>query len=116
MPGFAESECDMTDKLPHNDTILLSIFLKHDKSMNNDERDVILDKTGFKKNFPPEGVEVVNHYVLMGIGQLFVLRLPPELLRTVNRAIEHTAWGAFDTEFYITYDLAEAKRFAESQK
>jgi hypothetical protein len=26
-------------------------------------------------------------------------------LRAVNLAIEHNAWGAFETEFYPTYDF-----------
>ena len=30
--------------------------------------------------------------------------LPPEQLRAVNRAIEESAWGAYRTEFYATYD------------
>ena len=99
----------MTPKLPQNDTILLTVFLKHDQSMNNVERAEKLDAAGFKEAFPPDGVEIVNHYVMMGIGQVIVLRLPPDMLRAVNRAVEHTAWGAYKTEFYITYDLAEAK-------
>ncbi len=104
----------MDGKLPQKDTILLTVFLKHDQSMNNVERDKILEASGFKKNFPPEGVEIVNHYVMMGIGQVVVMRMAPDMLRIVNRAIEHTAWGAFETEFYITYDLAEAKAAAKA--
>lgn len=96
--------------LPNNDTILLTVFLKHDQSMNNIQRRDVLKESGFKDMFPPKGVEIVNHYVMMGIGQVIVMRLPPDHLRIVNRAIEHGAWGAYQTEFYITYDLAEARR------
>jgi hypothetical protein len=106
----------MTSKLPQNDTILLTVFLKHDQSMNNVERAEKLDAAGFKENFPPEGVEIVNHYVMMGIGQVIVMRLPPDMLRIVNRAIEHTAWGAYKTEFYVTYDLREAKEVEKASK
>lgn len=95
--------------LPRNDTILLTVFLKHDQSMNNVQRRELLDRTSFEKLFPPKGVEVVDHYVMMGIGQVLVLRLPPDHLRIVNRAIENGAWGAFQTEFYITYDLKEVR-------
>jgi len=105
-----------TTTLPDNDTILLTVFLKHDQSMNNVQRGEILDEAGFRDRFPPEGVDIVDHYVMMGIGQVIVMRLPPNLLRTVNRAIEHTAWGAFETEFYITYDLAEARRAQQQQQ
>ena len=41
---------------------------------------------------------------MMGIGQVVTLRVPAERLRDVNRAIEQTAWGAYRTEFYATYD------------
>ena len=68
-----------------------------------------MDATGFDDVFPPEGVEIVDHYVMMGIGQVIVMRMPPNLLRRTNVAIEQSAWGAYQTEFYITYDLAEAR-------
>ena len=38
-------------------------------------------------------------------AQVVTLRVPPARLRDVNRAIEKTAWKAFRTEFYATYDL-----------
>ena len=98
--------------LPDNDTMLLTVFLKHDQTMNNDERGEILDRVGFNEMFPPEGVEIVDHYVMMGIGQVIVMRFPPDYLRRVNVALERGAWGAYQTEFYITYDLAEARRAA----
>jgi hypothetical protein len=60
--------------------------------------------------FPPQGIEVISWYVMMGIGQVVTLRVPAERLREVNRAIEQTAWGGYHTEFYPTYDL---KSFAE---
>ncbi len=99
--------------LPHKDTVLLTVFLKHDQSMNNVQRRELIDKTNFRDEFPPKGVEIVNHYVMMGIGQVIVLRMPPEYLRRVNVAIENGAWGAYQTEFYITYDLAEARKAEE---
>jgi hypothetical protein len=87
------------------DTILLTIFLKHDQTKTLAEINQHLDKTGFYKKFPPEGVEVVSWYVMMGIGQVVTLRVPPEKLRPVNLQIEQNAWGAFKTEFYATYDF-----------
>ena len=65
------------------------------------------------KIFPPEGVEIVDHYVFMGLGQVIVLRVPPNRLRMVNIAIEQGAWGAYQTEFYPTYDLAAARIYTE---
>ncbi len=87
------------------DSILLTILLKHQKDKNLGEINARLDATGFWKQFPPEGCEVVSWYVMMGIGQVVTLRLPPGKLRDVNLAIERCAWGAFDTEFHPTYDF-----------
>ena len=95
--------------LPDKGTMLLTVFLKHDQSMNNDERAELINATGFNDLFPPENVEIVDHYVMMGIGQVLVLRFPPDHLRAVNIAIERGAWGAYQTEFYVTYDLRAAR-------
>ena len=87
-----------------DNAIMLTIFLKHDQSRPLAELNAELDKQGFYKAFPPEGVEVVSWYVMMGIGQVVTLRLPASRLREVNRIIETSAWGAYHTEFYPTYD------------
>ena len=84
---------------------LLTIFLKHDQTKTLAEINGHLEKTGFWKKFPPAGTEVVSWYVMMGIGQVVTLRVPPDKLRAVNLAIEKNAWGAFRTEFYPTYDF-----------
>jgi hypothetical protein len=94
--GSAEATAD--------NAILLTVFLKHDQSRPLGELDAQLAKQGFYKAFPPPGVEVVSWYVVMGIGQVVTLRLPASRLREVNRVLEDTAWGAYRTEFYPTYD------------
>ncbi len=101
-----------TPTLPRGE-MLLTIFLRHDESKTLDQINQHLQQTGFAKNFPPQGVEVVSWYVMMGIGQVVTLRFPAERLREVNLAIEHGAWGAFHTEFYATYDY---KSIAESER
>jgi hypothetical protein len=85
-------------------TILLTIFFKHDQSKTLEQINAQLRSQGFYKAFPPAGIKVVSWYVMMGIGQVVTLELPPEKLREVNRAIEQTAWGGYRTEFYPTYD------------
>lgn len=90
-----------------NGNVLITIFLKHHQTMNLDEIGEKLEDTGFWKKFPPEGVSVASWYVMMGIGQVVTLSVPPEKLRDVNLAIEKSAWGAFSTEFYPTYDFSE---------
>ncbi len=97
------------------DAILLTIFLRHDQSTTLGEINDQLDKTGYWKKFPPEGTEVVSWYVMMGIGQVVTLRVPPDTLRAVNLAIEQNAWGAYRTEFYPTYDYKPIWQ-AEHQK
>ncbi len=88
-----------------SDNFLLTVFLKHDQSRPLDDLMAQQRETGFWKAFPPEGIEVVSWYVMMGIGQVVTLSVPPLRLREVNVAIEKTAWGPFTTEFYPTYDF-----------
>jgi hypothetical protein len=82
--------------------ILLTIFLRHDQSKTLDEINAELRKN--YQAFPPAEIEVVSWYVIMGIGQVITLRVPPDRLRDVNLANEKTAWGGYRTEFYPTYD------------
>ena len=86
-------------------SFLLTIFLRHDQSKTLEQINQHLQASGYFKKFPPEGIEVVSWYVMMGVGQVVTLRVPPERLREVNRAIEESAWGGFRTEFYPTYDF-----------
>ena len=87
-----------------DNAIMLTVFLKHDQSRPLGELNAQLDKQGFYKAFPPDGIEVVSWYVMMGVGQVVTLRLPASRLREVNRIFETSAWGAYRTEFYPTYD------------
>jgi hypothetical protein len=88
-----------------DNAVMITVFLKHDQSRPVSELNAQLEKQGYYKAFPPQGVEVVSWYVMMGIGQVVTLRLPASKLREVNRAIENSAWGAYHTEFYPTYDF-----------
>jgi hypothetical protein len=85
-------------------TFLLTVFLRHDQSKNVNEINEIVGKAGFRDKFPPSGIEVVSWYVMMGLGQVVTLRVPPARRREVNLAIEQSAWGGYRTEFYPTYD------------
>jgi hypothetical protein len=96
-----------------DDTILLTIFLRHDQSKPLDQINAQLRQQGYYKKFPPPGIEVVSWYVMMGIGQVVTLKVPASRLREVNRAIEQRAWGAYRTEFYPTYDY---KAVAEEER
>jgi hypothetical protein len=98
-PGAAATPTPTPDN-----AVMVTIFLKHDQSRPLGELNAQLDRQGFYKAFPPDGVEVVSWTVMMGIGQVVTLRLPPSRLREVNRIIETSAWGVYHTEFYPTYD------------
>lgn len=87
-----------------DNAIMLTVFLKHDETRPLAELNAQLEKQGFYKAFPPPGVEVVSWNIVMGIGQVVTLRLPASRLREVNRIFETTAWGAYHTEFFATYD------------
>jgi len=94
-------------------TMLLTVFFKHDQSKNLNEINEQLFRNGYYDKFPPDGVEVLSWYVVMGIGQIVTLRFPAERLREINVALEQTAWGPYRTEFYPTYDYKQA---AEQQR
>ena len=98
------------------DRMMLTVFLKHQKDKNLAEINAKLDATGFWKRFPPPDTEVVSWYVMMGIGQVVTLSLPPSKLRDVNLAIEQCAWGAFDTEFHATYDFQPVWQRIKAEK
>lgn len=117
LPAMAQTpppQAGSTPATPDN-AILLTVFLRHDQSRPLSELNAQLAKQGFYKAFPPPGIEVVSWNVVMGIGQIIVLRLPATRLREINRVLEDTAWGAYRTEFYPTYDY-KAVGLAEHDK
>ncbi len=87
-----------------DNAVMLTIFLRHDQSRPLRELNEQLERQGFYKAFPPPGMEVVSWQVEMGIGQVVTVRLPASRVRELNRVLEDTAWGAYRTEFYPTYD------------
>jgi hypothetical protein len=103
--AFPGTSLRAAEKEKAGDTILLTIFLKHDQSKSLAEIQKIQEEQGFYKAFPPEGTRIVSWNVAMGIGQIVTLEVPASKLRDVNVALEKTAWKAFRTEYYPTYDL-----------
>ena len=96
-------------RMPDEETLLLTVFLRHDQSKNLEELQARLGAFDYWERFPPAGVEIVSWNVVMGIGQIVTLRLPPHLLAAVNVELERCAWGAFSTEFYPTYDFINVR-------
>lgn len=94
---------------PAPETMMLTIFLRHDQSQNLDQLQPKLDEADWWHGFPPEGCEIVSWVVAMGIGQIVTLRLPASRLAAVNVELERRAWGVFSTDFYPTYDFVPVR-------
>lgn len=88
----------------NSDSVMVTVVLKHQKDKNLPEIRRILEKQGFWDVFPPEDARVVSWNIAMGLGHIITLVIPAGSVRFLNVAIENTAWGAFDTEFYLSYD------------
>ncbi len=86
------------------DSVMITIFLKHQQNKNLDSLQAIQKKNKFGNMFPPKGARIVSWYVMMGVGQVVTVKISAAQLRDLNTSIEKGAWGAFDTEFYPTYD------------
>lgn len=96
-----------------DDRMMLTVFLKHDQAKTLEQINEELRRNGYYEKFPPDGIEVMSWYVVMGIGQIVTLRFPAPRLREINRILEDTAWGGYRTEFFPTYDY---KNVAEQQR
>jgi hypothetical protein len=106
-PALALAQAAPTSPADH---VLITVFLRHDQSRNLDEIGKLLDEQGFWTKFPPDGIAVESWYVVMGVGHVVTLRVPPARLREVNRSIEGAAWKAFRSEIYATYDFKEVAK------
>jgi hypothetical protein len=92
--------------MPSDERVLLTVLLHHAQSKTLEEIMGHLRKTGFYRDFPPEGAELVSWVVAMSYGFIITLRVQPEALRSVNRFMEQKAWGAFRYQVFPSYDFA----------
>lgn len=88
-----------------SDSIMITIFLKHQQDKSLKQIQEIQNQNKFLEMFPPKEARVISWYVMMGIGQVVTVRIPAKSLRALNLTIENGAWGAYNTEFYPTYDF-----------
>jgi len=98
------------------DSVMVTIFLKHQQDKSLKEINAKLDANKFHEMFPPKFARVVSWYVMMGIGQVVTLKFPASKLREVNLTLENGAWGAFDTSFYPTYDYMPVWKSQQNKK
>src|SRR5262245_64461391 len=74
--------------------VMLTVLLQHDQSKTLDEIMAHLKKTGFYRDFPPEGAELVSWVVAMSYGFVITLKVEADKVRSVNRYMrseEHTS-------------------------
>lgn len=93
--------------------VLVTVILHHDQSKNVEEIVEYARKTGFYRDMPPEGTEVVSWVVAMSYGFIIQFLVEPGALRNLNRYMETKAWGAWTYECYPSYDF---KAIAEKMK
>lgn len=86
------------------DSVMVTVILKHQQDKNLPEIRRILEAQGFWDIFPPQDAKVVSWTLAMGLGHIITLHVPAGAIRRLNLALENGAWGAFDTEIYLTYD------------
>jgi hypothetical protein len=85
--------------------MLLTVILHHDQSKTLEQIMEHAKKTGFYRDFPPEGTELISWTVAMSFGFILHLSVEPSKLRNLNRLMEQKAWGAFRYEVYPSYDF-----------
>jgi hypothetical protein len=89
---------------PTTDSILVTVILLHQQDKNLAEIRRKLESQGFWGLFPPPDVKVLSWTIAMGYGHIITLVVPANAVRRLNLALENGAWGAFDTDIYLTYD------------
>ena len=85
--------------------VMLTVILHHDQSKTLAEIMAHAKKTGFYRDFPPEGTEVVSWVVAMSFGFIIQVRVEVDKVRALNRYMEEKAWGAWRYEVYPSYDF-----------
>ncbi len=86
------------------DSVMVTLILKHQQDKNLQEIRRVLEAQGFWDMFPPEGARVISWTIAMGLGHVIVMQVPVHAVRRLNLALENGAWGAYDTEIYLSYD------------
>jgi hypothetical protein len=90
--------------LPTSDSVLVTIFLKHQQDKNLTEIRRILESQGFWDLFPPKEARIVSWQIAIGLGHIIVLNMPANNVRKLHLAVQNGAWGAYSSEIFLTYD------------
>jgi hypothetical protein len=87
-----------------DDSIMVTVILKHQQNKNLLEIRRKLEANGFWDVFPPREARVISWQLAIDLGHVIIMKLPANAVRTLNLALENGAWGAFDTEVHLSYD------------
>lgn len=88
----------------YSDSVMVTVILKHQQDKNLTEIRRKLESQGFWDMFPPQEARIISWTLTMGLGHVIVLQIPAGAVRKLNLAIEHGAWGAYESEIYLSYD------------
>jgi hypothetical protein len=94
----------MQTTLAADDSLIVTVILKHQQDKNLLEIRRKLEANGFWDVFPPREARVLSWQLAINMGHVIVLKIPANAVRTLNLALENGAWGAFDTEVHLSYD------------
>jgi len=86
------------------DSVTITVILRANQDMSTQDIQQQMLDNGFWKIFPPDYAEVVSWNYAMGVGQIITLKIPLSNITEFNETVQTAAWGAYTTEFYITYD------------
>ena len=92
------------DEQPETDSVLVTVVLRHQQDKNLAELRRKLERQGFWNIFPPKDVKVVSWNIAMGYGHIITLQVPANAVRRLNLSLINGAWGAYDTDVYLSYD------------
>jgi hypothetical protein len=91
-------------ELATEDSVLVTVIFKHQQDKNLMEIRRKLEANGFWDLFPPKDARVISWNIVMGLGQVVTIKIPTGAVRNLNLSIQNGAWGAYDTEIYLSYD------------
>ena len=86
------------------DSLMVTIILKYQQDKSFAELRRLLEANGFWDVFPPADSRVVSWNVAVGLGHIISLQMPADGVRRLYLAVSNGAWGAFNSEVFMTYD------------
>jgi hypothetical protein len=88
----------------HSDSVMVTIILKYQQDKTFAELRRRLESNGFWEVFPPQDSRVVTWNVAVGFGHIVTLNMPTDGVRRLYLSISNGAWGAFNSDVFMTYD------------